>query len=41
MQKPEYIDYSGKLNNHIDYLNMLKLLDKKCNYIEIVLIDGK
>lgn len=29
------LDYTGKLNNHKDYLNILKKLEKKSKYIEI------
>lgn len=35
------IDYSDKLNDHESYLNILKLLQKKCDYIELLIIDGK
>lgn len=34
------IDYTGKLNEHEKYLEMLNVLDKRCNYIEIVITDG-
>lgn len=32
-------DYTGKLNSHIDYLKIIKLLEQKSEYIEYVLID--
>lgn len=32
-------DYTGKLNNHKDYLKAIKQLEKKCRYIEYVLVD--
>lgn len=32
------VDYDGKLNNNKDYLNMLKKLQEKCEYIEVVII---
>lgn len=35
------IDYTGKLNNHEEYIKILKKLKSKCNYIEIVILDGK
>lgn len=35
------IDYTGKLNEHEQYLQILDKLKKKTSYIEIVLIDGK
>lgn len=34
----ELIDYTGKLNNHKDYINALNYLEKKSQYIEYVLI---
>ncbi len=37
----EMIDITGKLNNHEDYLKILKVLKKRTKYIEIVLIDNK
>lgn len=33
------IDYTGKLNSHQDYSRLLKYLQKKCRYIEYVLVD--
>ena len=35
------MDYTGKLNEHEEYLKILKLLEEKTKYIEIVLIDEK
>lgn len=35
------IDYTGKLNNHEDYINILNKVETMCDYIEIVVIDGK
>lgn len=32
-------DYSGKLNSHVDYLKIIKLLEEKSEYIEYVLVD--
>lgn len=34
-------DYTGKLNSHQEYLEILKYLKKKCRYIEYVLVDGE
>ena len=34
-------DYTGKLNNHKKYTKVLKKLEEKTKYIEIVLIDEK
>ena len=33
------VDYTGKLNTHEEYVNMIKKLEKKTKYIEIVVID--
>lgn len=33
------INYTGRLNNHKDYLQVIKQLEDKCKYIEYVLID--
>ena len=33
------IDYTGKINNHSEYLEILKRLEKKSKYIEYVLVD--
>ena len=35
------IDYTGKLNNHEDYVKLLKKLEFECSYVEIVILDGK
>ena len=35
------MDYTGKLNNHKKYIKVLKKLEEKTKYIEIVLIDEK
>jgi len=35
------IDYTGKLNNHEDYIKILNKIEQKCKYIEIVVIDKK
>jgi GGDEF domain-containing protein len=35
------MDYTGKLNNHKDYINFLEKIKEKCEYIEIVIIDGR
>ena len=35
------IDFTGKLNNHIQYIEILEILEKCTAYIEITLIDGK
>ncbi len=35
----ELADYTGKLNSHADYLNILKHLKQKSKYIEYVLVD--
>ena len=32
------IDYSGKLNCHDEYLRVLNMLEKKCKWIEYVLV---
>ena len=34
-------DYTGKLNNHKEYINVLDKIEIKCKYIEIVVIDGR
>ena len=33
------IDYSGKLNNHKEYLEILNKLKTRCNYIEYVIVN--
>lgn len=35
------IDYTGKLNNHEDYIDILNKIQKKCKYIEVVILDQK
>lgn len=35
----ELTDYTGKLNDHEEYLKILKILENKCKYIEYVLVD--
>lgn len=33
------VDYTGKLNNHNDYLKAIEKLENKCKYIEYVLVN--
>lgn len=33
------VDYTGKLNHHKDYIQVIKQLDKKCKYMEYVLVN--
>lgn len=33
------IDYTGQLNNHNEYLKVIKQLERKCKNIEYVLVD--
>ncbi len=33
------VDYTGKINNHKEYLQVIKQLENKCKYIEYVLVD--
>lgn len=33
------VDYTGKLNNHNEYLRIIEQLENKCKYIEYVLIN--
>lgn len=33
------VDYTGKLNNHNEYLQIIKQLENKCKYIEYVLVN--
>lgn len=33
------LDYTGKINTHVEYLEILNKLEKKCEYIEYVLVD--
>lgn len=35
------IDYTGKLNNHKEYIKILDKIENKCKYIEIVILDGR
>ena len=35
------IDYTGKLNNHEEYIKVLNRIEQKCKYVEIVIIDGR
>lgn len=35
----DFIDYTGKLNNHDQYLQIIKQLQSKCKYIEYAVID--
>ena len=35
------IDYRNKLNTHDEYLKILEILRKKCEHIELIIIDGK
>lgn len=37
----DYIDYSGKLNEHETYLRTLDALEPRVEYIELVIIDQK
>ena len=37
----ELTDYTGKLNDHESYLDILNRIDKKCEYIEVVILDEK
>ncbi len=34
------IDYTGKLNTHQEYVQVLELLEDKCRYIEYVLVNN-
>ena len=33
------VDYTGKLNNHSKYLQVIKQIENKCEYIEYVLVN--
>jgi len=33
------VDYTGKLNNHFEYLQIIKQLENKCRYIEYTIVD--
>lgn len=35
----EFVDYTGKCNRHEDYLQVIKQLERKCRYIEYVLVN--
>lgn len=35
----KFIDYTGKLNQHKEYLETLKCIENKCQYIEYVLVN--
>jgi len=35
------IDYTGKLNNHEEYIKILEKIEVKCKYIEVVIIDKR
>lgn len=35
------VDYTGKLNNHEEYIAALELIQTNCEYIEMVIIDGR
>lgn len=35
------IDYTGKLNNHEEYIKVLNKIQSKCKYIEVVIIDER
>lgn len=37
----ELLDYTGKLNDNESYLKILDKIEKKCEFIEIVILDGK
>jgi len=37
----ELLDYTGKLNSHVDYLKVINILEAKTKYIEIVVLDGR
>ena len=39
--KMNIIDYTGKLNNHDDYIQILNKLEQKCSYIEVVILDKR
>ncbi len=33
------LDYTGKLNSHSEYLQVMKCLENKCKYIDYILVD--
>lgn len=35
----ELVDYTGKLNSHNEYLQIINQLENKCKYIEYVLVN--
>lgn len=35
------VDFTGKLNNHQDYIDVLNKIETKCKYVEIVILDGR
>lgn len=35
------VDYTGKLNNHNEYIEILDKIENKCKYIEMVILDGR
>ena len=35
----ELVDYTGKLNNHNEYLKVIEQLENKCKYIEYALVN--
>ena len=37
----DIVDYTGKLNNHETYINVLNKIEPKCKYIEIVVVWGR
>mgnify|MGYP003302391504 CR=1 FL=1 len=37
----ELLDYTGKLNSHVDYLKVMNVLKSRTKYIEIVVLDGR
>lgn len=37
----DIIDYTGKLNNHKEYINVLNRIEKECKYVEVVVIDRR
>ncbi len=35
------VDYTGYLNNHVDYVKIINKINNKCDYIEIVILEKK
>ena len=33
------VDYTGYLNNHVDYVKIINKINNKCDYIEIVILE--